>query len=405
MSEVVAKAFLSYAHVDNEREDGRIRRLAHLIRSEFEFLTGETIDIFVDSAEIRWGQDFRNRLDEAMQNTTFFIPVLTPTYFLREECRKEMLQFVSSARSLGLQELLMSIRYTAVPDLREGSTDELKDIAARMQFESWDDVRLLDEASSAYRTRINRLAARLVELTRDLEERPLDLGSRSKQDAIDIIASHNLVDGRPSAESRLDNPQTESQVEDEDPPGFLEHLAEFQPVADEWTKSLTTLGPAVAEFGELFSTSSEKMNAANTKPNPFAAKIVLARKLAKDAAAPLEMIEQTSKEYSTNLLRMDPIIRAVLEITTSQEADGERAVAVTAIQRLIDSSREAMDSISGAADAAKANAGLSRDLRPILRRFETALRNVVDGQDLIESWEPLLERAGSPVFPSLEIVR
>lgn len=405
MSEVVAKAFLSYAHADNEREDGRIRRLAHLIRSEFEFLTGETIDIFVDSAEIRWGQDFRNRLDEAMQNTTFFIPVLTPTYFLREECRKEMLQFVSSARSLGLQELLMSIRYTSVPDLREGSTDELKDIAARMQFEPWDDVRLLDEASSAYRTRINRLAARLVELTRDLEERPVDLASRSKQGAIDIIASHNLVGDRPSGQSRLDNSQTEPEVEDEDAPGFLEHLAEFQPVADDWTKSLTTLGPAVAEFGELFSASSEKMNDANKKPNSFAAKIVLARKLAKDAAAPLEMIEQTSKEYSTNLLRMDPIIRAVLEITTLQEGDGERAVAMTAIQRLIDSSREAMDSISGAADAAKANAGLSRDLRPILRRFETALRNVVDGQDLIEGWEPLLERAGRPVFPSLEIVR
>ena len=41
--ETVAKAFLSYAHSDNEREGGRILNLAKLIREEFESLTGTTI--------------------------------------------------------------------------------------------------------------------------------------------------------------------------------------------------------------------------------------------------------------------------------------------------------------------------------------------------------------------------
>ncbi len=402
MSEVVAKAFLSYAHADNEREDGRIRRLATLLRSEFEFLTGETIDIFVDSAEIRWGQDFRAQLDEAMQNTTFFIPVLTPTYFLREECRKEMIQFVSSARSLGLQELLMSIRYAPVSDLREGSTDELKDIAARMQFEPWDDVRLLEETSSPYRTRINRLAARLVELTRDLEERPVNLASNPKRASNDIIAKSPWTGGisEPAEAGQNRRPEPDDE-EDDDAPGFLELMADFQPVADEWTKTLTTLGPAVGEFGELFSASSTKMEEANKKPNSFAAKIVIARQLAKEAAAPLATIEQMSKEYSTSLLRMDPIIRAVLEVLKDQEDPGSED-AVAGIRHLIDSSREAMTSISSAADSAKANAGMSRDLRPLLRRFETALRNVVDGQDLIDGWEPLVEGAAERL-PLLEI--
>ncbi|RKR20512.1 toll/interleukin-1 receptor domain-containing protein [Arthrobacter oryzae] len=400
MSEVVAKAFLSYAHVDNEREDGRIRRLAELLRAEFEFLTGETIDIFVDSAEIRWGHDFRAQLDEALQNTTFFIPVLTPTYFLREECRKEMVQFVSSARSLGLQELLMSIRYTPVPDLREGSTDELKDIAARMQFEPWDDVRLLEETSSPYRTRIHRLATRLVELTRDLEARPVHLASNPKRASVDVIAKSAEAGEPPSAAQRL-RPAPEEEEAD-DAPGFLELMADFQPVADEWTNTLTTLGPAVGEFGELFSASSKEMEKANKKPNAFAAKIVIARQLAKDAAAPLETIEHMSKEYSTSLLRMDPIIRAVLEVLAHQEEDAGNGDAVAGIRRLIDSSREAMATITEAADAAKANAGMSRDLRPLLRRFETALRNVVDGQDLIDGWEPLLEGAAKRL-PSLEV--
>ena len=79
MVQTVAKAFLSYAHADNEREGGRILRLGELIRNEFETLTGSTIEIFTDKAEILWGHDFRRRLNEAMQETTFFIPVLTPT--------------------------------------------------------------------------------------------------------------------------------------------------------------------------------------------------------------------------------------------------------------------------------------------------------------------------------------
>lgn len=388
---VAAKAFLSYAHADNERENGKIRNLASLLKSEFEFLTGETIDIFVDSAEIRWGQDFRARLDEALQSTTFFIPVLTPTYFLREECRKEMVQFVSSARSLGLQQLLMSIRYTAVPDLREGSADELKDIAARMQFEPWDDVRLLEETSSQYRMRINKLAARLVELTRDLENQPIRVPSTLQRPSADASPNDSVTRKiAPSEQADMPLPGDE---EDEDAPGFIELMADFQPVSDDWGKTLNQLGPAVAEFGDLFKASSIEMEKANQKPKAFAAKIVIARRLAKDAAEPLEHIEQLSKEYSTGLLRLDPIIRALLGTLATQPDDPGSKEALKGIKSLIDASRESMVSIGGAADSAKANAGLSRDLRPLLRRFETALRNIVDGQELIEGWEPLVEGA------------
>ncbi|WP_425864780.1 toll/interleukin-1 receptor domain-containing protein [Arthrobacter sp. TWP1-1] len=387
MSEIAAKAFLSYAHADNEREGGRITHLADLIRSEFEFLTGETIEIFVDSAEIQWGQDFRARLDEAMQSTTFFIPVLTPTYFLREECRKEMVQFVSSATSLGLQELLLSIRYAPVLELCEGSSDELKDIAARMQFEPWDDVRLLDEASSQYRTRVNKLATRLVQLTRDLEARPVSLASGVRSIKPGPVDSKII----PGAIISVSDSQPDSGEEDEDAPGFLELMADFQPATEEWIQTLSSFEAAMNDFSGHFSEVSVKMSEANKKPNPFAAKIVLARKLASDVALPLEVMEKMSKEFSTGLLRIDPIIRVVLEKSKVEEDETVKLEAVSGIQGLVVSSREAMASIAGAADSAKANSGMSRDLRPILRRFETALRNVVDGQDIIEGWVPLID--------------
>lgn len=74
MVEIAAHAFLSYAHEDNEREGGRILRLAKFIENEFQTLTGTKISIFTDKAEIKWGQDFRAQLDEALQETTFSFP-------------------------------------------------------------------------------------------------------------------------------------------------------------------------------------------------------------------------------------------------------------------------------------------------------------------------------------------
>lgn len=403
MTEVTAKAFLSYAHSDDEREGGRIKRIAEKIGSEYEFLTGTEITIFVDSAEIKWGQDFRDRLDEALQETTFFIPVLTPTYFIREECRKEMMRFVTSAQSLGLQQLLMSIRYTPVSDMVEDSPDELKAIAARMQFESWDDVRLLEEDSTIYRTRINRLASRLVELTRELEVKPVDLSADPRHSSTDLLAPRSLAADDSGAGKQegstdprgpgLEDVSVDDREFDDDEPGLIDLISEFEPVTTEWGNIINDTPPTLEKFSTLFTEATEKMATANQRPNSFAAKIVIARNLAIDAEEPLSQIEGLSKDYSTVLLRLDPIIRAYIEMLELQSDPEDARQAVEMVKNLIEASKESASAVASAADEARAQSKFSRDLRPVFRRFETAMRNMVDGQELIESWGPLLDKA------------
>lgn len=379
MLEVVAKAFLSYAHADDQRERGRIRRLADHIREEFETLTGTTIEIFVDSAEILWGQDFRSKLDDALQATTFFIPVLTPTYFLRDECRKEMQKFVSSAESLGLQQLLLSIRYTSVPDLVEGSTDELKDIAARMQFEPWEGLRLLDEDSSEYRSAVHRLAARLVQLTTDLENPPQSDGSGGPVD---------LLPGGPPVSTVVERDL------DEDEPGVIDLVQDLEPALTDWAETVGAIGPAIEEFNGKLNSASEKMTAANSGPNSFAVKIRISRELAADAEPTLVKIEILSKDYSSGVLRLDLGLRALFELIHSSEDDVSEFLG--SIQGLVDMSNQSMVQIDQAAEAARANSNLSRDLRPVLRRFATAMRNIVDAQSLIAAWQSLLDSVAKP---------
>jgi hypothetical protein len=88
-----AELFWSYAHKDDENDGGRILKLQEDLCQEYELLTGEKIKLFVDSKSHKWGDDWREEIEKVLAKTTFFVPVITPTYFQREECRKELIRF------------------------------------------------------------------------------------------------------------------------------------------------------------------------------------------------------------------------------------------------------------------------------------------------------------------------
>jgi hypothetical protein len=51
--------FWSYVQADDEAERGRIALLAQDLRAEFEMLTGESIELFLDRDSIEWGDAWR----------------------------------------------------------------------------------------------------------------------------------------------------------------------------------------------------------------------------------------------------------------------------------------------------------------------------------------------------------
>lgn len=78
--------FWSYAHKDDTNSRGAIRTLLDSVRNEYELATGNSLDVFVDDESIDWGTNWREAIEGAVQRTTFFIPVLTPTYLKRPAC-------------------------------------------------------------------------------------------------------------------------------------------------------------------------------------------------------------------------------------------------------------------------------------------------------------------------------
>jgi hypothetical protein len=114
-----SQGFWSYVHDDDEADSGRIARLARDVADQFQMLTGETISLFLDKDAIKWGEEWRDKVDSSLSSIAFFISVITPRYFMHPECRRELRFFVDRATRLGIRELVLPLLYVDVPSLDE----------------------------------------------------------------------------------------------------------------------------------------------------------------------------------------------------------------------------------------------------------------------------------------------
>ena len=95
-------AFLSYTRADDEHEGGLISAFRERLQGEVQFLFGDnTFSIFQDRINIKWGQDWRTRIAESLDNAVFLIPVITSRFFKSEACCEEVDCFLH--RALGVE--------------------------------------------------------------------------------------------------------------------------------------------------------------------------------------------------------------------------------------------------------------------------------------------------------------
>ena len=86
-------AFLSYVRTDDEHDYGRITALRERLEGEVRMHTGKSFRIFQDKRDLKWGQQWQERLDSTLLNVTFLIPVVTRGYFHSGACRDEFNKF------------------------------------------------------------------------------------------------------------------------------------------------------------------------------------------------------------------------------------------------------------------------------------------------------------------------
>lgn len=375
-------AFWSYAHRDDEQDDGRILRLAKRIEDEFSLLTGSDLNIYVDRNDNRWGQVWRERIDSALQDTTFFIPIITPRYFTRPECRGELMKFAAAARSLGVVELILPIRYSVVRDFTESNTDDAIALVSQMQYADWRELRLSDEQSEGYRRAINELSTRLAELSESVGSRPA---------ALPATSGHGTTPGP------VDDPGSSDLYEDPDAPGLFDLLADFEPAMDRVAAVLREVPEIMRSFTSPTEDATAGLKEVNRQKKPFAARIVIFRKLAEELDSPSREMESVGKRYTAELLAADPAVRAFIavgkDLSASVEDEASRQSgqgALDSVRGAVQASRENLQAMQRLANTVRKNVRMSRDLRPAMLRIETGLRGLIDAQAILEDWDRLL---------------
>jgi hypothetical protein len=365
------KGFWSYVHKDDDAELGRIRQLARDVASQFEMLTGEVLEFFFDRDTLQWGDDWKQKVDEAIAAGALFIPVLTPRYFMSPECRRELNSFARQATSLGVKELVLPIYYVTVPELdNQATTDDLFALVQTFQWEDWRELRFKEPSSESYRRAVAQLAERLVAAIQEAEQ----------------------AEATPAS---VPPPDGETEGEDASP-GLIDRLAASEEAMPLLNDTLGQITKDMELVGRLAQEATADMKRADRQAPGFAARLVISRKLAKQLADPAQRMSLAADAYISQLHAIDDGLRLLIELAPAgapHDADVAKSACMLfqSIRQMNLNARSTQGILQDFVASLVPVENMARDLRPPLRRLREGLTKMVESGQVMEEWVRLID--------------
>jgi methyl-accepting chemotaxis protein len=361
------QGFLSYVHKDDDAEQGRISQLAKDIASQYEMLTGEEIELFLDREDLQWGDNWQNKIDENLASVAFFIPVITPRYFTRPECRRELQFFARRADQLGIKELVLPLHYVHTPLLEDNSNqDDLVELVRKFQWEDWREIRFMDSNSELYRRRVADLASRLVEANR----------------AAEISTEISRI----------------STIEDEfedDEYGSVDLMAMAEETLPFWQETINSIGIEIHRIGGMLHEATAEVKSKNT----YASRVVVASRLARKLNDPVESILNLSNDFSSQLNDINSGLRETIrqlasEVKDNPENQRNACIFFGQIEAVTLAARESFGNVQDMIAAMSPLEKKSRDLRPVIRRLTKGLTILSEARGVMDDWVILIDSSG-----------
>src|SRR5215211_1934343 len=162
-------AFMSYTRRDNR--SGELTQLREKLQSEVEEAFGNEFNIFQDNDSITIGQNWKRQIEESLDEAIFFIPVITPSFFLSEYCRLELQRFLERETKLGRDDLIFPIYYRPTPHLEDEEkrkSDEMAQAIEAHQYVDWRELRFEDYESVLVRRGVAAIASSICDVMYDL---------------------------------------------------------------------------------------------------------------------------------------------------------------------------------------------------------------------------------------------
>lgn len=159
--------FFSYSREDDQDLLGALSALRGRIQSELRGQLGRTARTFrlwQDKEAIPSGTLWESEIKNAVAQSAFFIPIITPTVVASHYCRFELESFLAREAALGRDDLVFPILYIDVPALEDSvrrQNDPILSLIAKRQYMDWREFRYLDVNSTEVRREVGRFCTHI----------------------------------------------------------------------------------------------------------------------------------------------------------------------------------------------------------------------------------------------------
>lgn len=134
---------MSYVHLDDRHDGGRLTMFRERLAGEVSMRTGEELTILQDRNDPLWSQQWKDRVEDSIDDTTFLIAIVTPRFFHNSDCRIELQRFFDREQELKRNDLVMPVYYVTCPLLEDQEKLADDDLARRIVTHSYTDWREL----------------------------------------------------------------------------------------------------------------------------------------------------------------------------------------------------------------------------------------------------------------------
>jgi hypothetical protein len=160
--------FWSYARQDDEEKLGQLRvRLSRQLQQQY---GRNQIKIFQDVAAIPPGAEWEAKILDALNTSTFFIPIITPNFLESEWCNKEFFvfrerekQLIKDHPELAGHRRIFPIYYVDIDGVKPHDPNLLVELR-RLQWLDFQDLIYKDDGSEEVQRRLGDLARSLRQL-------------------------------------------------------------------------------------------------------------------------------------------------------------------------------------------------------------------------------------------------
>lgn len=160
------QAFLSYTRNDDQYFGGYITAFRDVLEKAVHIVTGEaTFRIFQDTEGIILGEPFERKIDDVLNQSSFLVPMLSPTFFNSAACRHELELFLKHEKELSRDDLILPIYFVSsakAEKKEERLKDPLMTKLFERQMEDWREKRITPLDQPAARDSILVLARKIV---------------------------------------------------------------------------------------------------------------------------------------------------------------------------------------------------------------------------------------------------